>query len=151
MPNFLMEIWDNLLERTTGPLILRFLFGPLQSILAAGKFAKRDVRKQYPPYLYRFLATSRQRKVLKRQRRNNTFRLFIFSTSFDISYQIIALDIVGIKMTFMPLEAALVALVLTVMPYLFIRGTVYRQTAKRYEKNYRGVNDNSERQPPHIH
>jgi hypothetical protein len=151
MPNYLIGIWENLLERTTGALILRFLLGPLISILAAVKFAKRDIKKQYPPYLYRFLATSRQRKVLKRQHRSDTFRLFLFSTSIDISYQIIAVDIVGVKMLFKPLESVLVAMVLTVIPYLFIRRIVYRQTAKRYEKDHRGANANSQRQPPHIH
>jgi hypothetical protein len=146
-----MEIWDNLLKHTTGPLVLRFLFGPLQSILAARKFAKWDVKSQYPPYLYLFIATSRQRKVLKQQRRNNTLKLLLFSTSIDLVYQIIAIEIFTVKMIFKPIESVLAALVLTVLPYLIIRNAVYRQTAKRYYKSHRGENDNFQRQPPHIH
>ena len=151
MPNYFVELWENLLDRTTGPLILRLVFGPLQSILAARKFAKHDVRKIYPPYLYRFLATSRQRKRLKRHQRINILKLFMFSTSVDLIYQIAALDVFDVNLTLKPLEAALVAIGLTVIPYLLIRGSVYRLIAKRYEKTRRGSGNITQRQPPHIH
>jgi hypothetical protein len=151
MPNYLIEILENLLARTKSPLLLRFILGPLQAIVISVLFAKRDVQKQYPPYLWRFLATSRQRRDMSRQGLKDICKLFVLAVSIDIIYQLSIIILFNESLPFNALEAAFVAVFLTVIPYIFIRGPVHRIIARYYAKRKKGIHDISQRQPPHIH
>jgi hypothetical protein len=148
MINYFFEIWESMLMRTKDFLQLRLLFGPLQSILLATLIAKRDAKKQYPPYIWRFLATSKQRRAISRNAWINAGKIFVLAVSIDIIYQLTEIIMFDAKMTFNALEAALVGLLLTIIPYILMRGPVQRVIGKYYAKRKKGIYDISQRDPP---
>jgi hypothetical protein len=148
MINYLFEIWENMLVRTKDSLQWRLLLGPLQSLLLAALIAKRDAKKRYPPYIWRFLATSKQRKAISRKAWINTGKVLVLAISVDIIYQLTQIILFNAKMTFNALEAALVGLLLTIIPYFLMRGPVQRVIGKYYAKRKKGIYDISQREPP---
>ena len=132
MPNQVIEIWENLVARTSGPLYLRFYLDPAICILYAVRAAIRDAKKHVPPYLFRILVTSKQRKAIVLEGWKDIGRVFMIAVMVDIIYQFVMIFAFEKTNKFYPLESFIVSLVLTLVPYVLVRGPLNRLIGKYY-------------------
>jgi hypothetical protein len=132
MPNYLIEIWENLVARTSGPLHLRFYLDPAICILYAVRAAIRDAKKHVPPYLLRMLVTSKQRKEIALEGWKDIGRVFMIAVMIDIAYQFVMIFAFERTTQFYPLESFIVSLGLTLVPYILVRGPLNRLIGKYY-------------------
>ena len=146
MPNLFYEIWENMVARTRGPLNFRFVFEPVLSVLFAIRTGLRDAKKRCPPSLLRLLVTRKQRKILLQESRRDLGNILVFSMLLDIVYQLVVVYILRGADSFLPFESVFVALLLTVLPYLLIRGPVNRLIRKFYaiKRKNKSLNENSQ-------
>ena len=110
----------NLFERTDAPMRFRFLLQPLMATLAAIHDGREDARAGRSPYFMTLLRNPQERVGLLREGLNATARIILLGLVMDVIYQFIVLK------TFYPNEALVVALLLAFVPYLIIRGLVFR-------------------------
>lgn len=148
MPNLFYEIWENLVARTRGPLNFRFVLFPVLAVLFALRAAMRDVKKQRPPYLWRLLSTWKERRAVIQEGRRDLGNLFVFAMLLDILYQVVVVYILQGTEIFYPLESIFVALILTILPYVLIRGPANRLIRKIYAK--KKPNDHSREKSHHT-
>lgn len=132
MPDYLIAFWENLVARTTGPLHLRFYMAPAISILYAAQAAVRDAKKHMPPYLFRLLVTSEQRKAIALEGWKDIGKVFMIAVMIDIIYQFVMIFSPEKMGKFHLLESIIVALALTILPYILIRGPLNRLIGKYY-------------------
>ena len=108
MDDFLTREWQHLLRRTAGPLHLRLILQPIVATFLAIRVGLRDARP-----------------ILIRAGWKDIGRLFLMSLVLDSVYQFILFR------WFYPLQALIVAFVLTIVPYVAIRGPVTRTASRR--------------------
>lgn len=132
MPNYLIDLWENLVARTTGPLHLRFYIAPAICILYAVQAAIRDAKKHVPPYLLRLLVTSKQRRAIVMEAWKDIGNVCMIAVIIDIIYQFVMMFAFKKIAKFYPLESLIVAFGLTLLPYILIRGPLNRLIGKYY-------------------
>jgi hypothetical protein len=111
---------ENLLSRLDGPLHFRFIFQPLMAIIFAIIDGISDSRMGKPAYLWAIIQNPEHRRELLRAGWKSIGKIFLFAVALDIIYQI------KIHEGFHPLETLIVAIFLSIVPYLLIRGPVNR-------------------------
>jgi hypothetical protein len=126
MPDIFERIWHNLLERTEGPMSLRFFIQPAMSLIFAIRAAIRDSKNNTVPYLWRFLFSKDQRKNIAKEGWKDIGKVFIIGTILDIIYQLVVIFSHKTKDSFYPLESLIVAFLLAIVPYLLFRGPLNR-------------------------
>ncbi len=127
MADILVRIWQNLLERTEGPMHFRFLMQPLMSLIFAIKAAIRDAKQGDVPYLWRLVyAKKAERKPIAKETWKDVGKIFIIGVILDIIYQLIVVYKVKTEEHFYPLESIIVAFLLAIVPYIIFRGPVNR-------------------------
>jgi len=126
MLDLLSRIWQNLLERTEGPMSLRFLLQPGMSLFFAIRAAIRDAKNGTVPYLWRFLYSKEDRKTVAKEGWKDVGKIFIIGTLLDIVYQLVVIFGLKTKDNFYPLESLIVAFLLAIVPYLLLRGPLNR-------------------------
>ena len=109
-----------LIERPDEPMRFRFILQPLMAALAAIHDGREDARAGRSPYFMTLLRNPQERVGLLREGLNATARIILLGLVMDVIYQFIVLK------TFYPNEALVVALLLAFVPYLIIRGLVFR-------------------------
>jgi hypothetical protein len=132
MPNYLIEFWENLVARTSGPLHLRLYISPAICILYAARAAIRDAKKHLPPYLFRMLTSSKQRRLIAMEGWKDIGKVFMIAVIVDIAYQFVMIFGFDKTARFYPLESIIVSLVLTILPYILVRGPLNRIIGKYY-------------------
>jgi hypothetical protein len=132
MLNYLIEFWENLMARTSGPLQLRFYFSPAICIIYAARAAIRDAKKHLPPYLFRMLATSKQRKAIAMEGWKDIGKVFMLAVVIDIAYQFVMIFAFDTTVKFNLPESFIVSLFLTILPYILVRGPLNRIIGKYY-------------------
>jgi hypothetical protein len=126
MADLITRIWDNLIERTEGPMYFRFLLQPLMSLIFAFRSAIRDAKTGTAPYLWRFMATKGDRRPIASETWKDVGKIFILAVMLDIVYQLIVIFGKREKEGFYPLESLLVAILLAIIPYVIFRGPLNR-------------------------
>jgi hypothetical protein len=116
----LTRVWENLLERPSGPLALRFIVQPLVAAIFAVRDGLKDARQSRTPYFWTILSDPAQRAGRLREGFKAVGKIIVFALVLDAIYQIVALR------KFYPGEALIIAFVLACVPYLLIRGPVAR-------------------------
>jgi len=114
------RFWHDLVERPDEPMRFRFILQPLMAALAAIHDGREDARAGRSPYFMTVLRNPQERVGLLREGLNATARIIILGLVMDVIYQLIVLK------TFYPNEALVIALLLAFVPYLIIRGLVFR-------------------------
>ncbi len=114
------RFWEDLLERPGGPMTFRFILQPIMAAIAALHDGIKDATDGRSPYTWTILANSKQRGRRLREGLIATARVILLGLCMDVIYQLIVLK------TFYPGEAAVVALGLAFLPYLFLRGPIDR-------------------------
>jgi hypothetical protein len=114
MDKILERVWENLIGRTSGPMSFRLIIQPAVAtfiaIRAGLKAALSD--RAYRPELWQ-------------QGRKDVGKVFILAAALDSVYQLIVHRGVYV------LELLIVATVLAIVPYVFIRGPVNRIARRR--------------------
>jgi hypothetical protein len=126
------RVWQNVLDRPTGPMTFRFILQPCMAAIAAWRDGVNDAKLGRAPYFWTVLTNSSERGGRLREGLFATARIILLGLCMDAIYQAIVLK------TFYPGEAVIVALALAFLPYLLLRGPVAR-IARRWRRE--GVSD----------
>jgi hypothetical protein len=114
------RIWQNLLDRPSGPMTFRFILQPIMAAIAALYDGVKDARTGRSPYLWTMLTNPAKLGGRLHEGLISTARVMLLGLCMDVIYQAIEFK------TFHPAEAAIIALLLAYVPYLLIRGPVAR-------------------------
>lgn len=115
------RVWEMLIGRAAGPLTFRLIFQPLAAIVFAIRSGLRDAREGKPPFHFWSIFTNpARRSELLRQTWRDIYKVFIVALLLDVIYSMI------VHHWIYPGQTMLVAVVLTIAPYLLLRGPVTR-------------------------
>ena len=120
MEDLLTRIFENLIDRVSGPMKFRLILQPLMAIIFAIRSGLKDAREGRPAYFWALFTDSTHRRDMLRDGWKSVGRIFILAIIIDVIYQFIVFRWVY------PVEALLVAAILAFIPYLLIRGPVNR-------------------------
>lgn len=120
MEEFFIRFFDNLGLKVTGPMKFRFVIQPLVSLYFAIKAVRRFSDTGRIPFFYGLFSDKGIRHELMVESWKDIGKLFIFAIILDVIAQIIILK------TVYPLEAILTAVLLSIVPYLLLRGPINR-------------------------
>jgi len=126
MTDIFSRIMENLIERTEGPMSLRFFLQPAMAIFFAVRAGLRDVKNNSVPYLWKFATSSGNRKAIAKEGWKDFGKVFMIATILDIAYQSVVIFGLKTETRFYPLESIIVAFLLSLIPYIFFRGPVSR-------------------------
>jgi hypothetical protein len=124
MDDVLVRIWNDMVNRISGPMKFRLYLQPAMAIFLAIRDGLKDAREGKPYYFYS-LFNDPQRGERLWEGFRSVGRVFVLAIIMDLIYQLIALR------WFYPGEALIVAFILAFIPYLLLRGLVNR-IARRY-------------------
>ena len=120
MEDLLTRIFENLIDRVSGPMKFRLILQPLMAIIFAVRSGLKDAKGGRPAYFWALFTDSAHRRDMLRDGWKSVGRVFILAIVIDVIYQLIVFRWVY------PVEALLVAAILAFIPYLLIRGPVNR-------------------------
>ena len=120
MEDLLTRIFENLIDRVSGPMKFRLILQPLMAIIFAVRSGLKDAKEGKPAYFWAMFTQPDQRRDMLRDGWKSVGKIFVIAIIIDLVYQIIVLR------WFYPFEALLVAVILAFIPYLLIRGPVNR-------------------------
>jgi hypothetical protein len=126
MEELLIRIFDNLIDRVSGPMKFRLILQPLMAIIFAVRSGLKDAKEGKPAYFWALFTQPEHRRDMFRDGWKSVGKVFVIAIIIDLVYQLIVLR------WFYPFEALLVAAILAFIPYLIIRGPVNR--IARYKK-----------------
>ncbi len=115
------RIIENMTARVTGPMKFRLVLQPSVAIFLAVREGLKDARQGRPPYLWGCITDRDERKAMLKEGWKSIGKVFILAFVLDVVYQLIEHRwrvYVG--------EAALVAIILAIVPYLLVRGPINR-------------------------
>ena len=121
MDPMIPRIMHNLAERVTGPMHFRLLLQPAMATFFAIRDGLKDARECKPPYFWGLFTDNGEREAMAKNGWKSVGKVFILAIVLDVIYQLIEH-----RWTVYPGEAALVAIILAIVPYLLIRGPVNR-------------------------
>ena len=117
---FVTDLWQMLVGRVDGPMTIRFVMQPLVASVFAVRSAWKDAECGHPPYIWSIYSNPASRHVLLRHGWKDVRNVFVMAILLDIIYQIVELHWVYVG------QAAIVATVLALVPYLLVRGPASR-------------------------
>lgn len=126
MNELLTSMWENLINRTEGPMSLRFLIQPTMSLIFAIRAGLKDAQSGTVPYLWRFFVSKGKRTQIAQEGWKDFGKIFIIGIVLDIVYQLIVVYKLKSEERFYPLESIIVAFSLAIVPYLLFRGPLRR-------------------------
>jgi hypothetical protein len=126
MDDLLTRFWAELVGRTTGPMMFRFILQPLMAMFYAYRDGLLDARSGRPPYLFTILTEPAERTELLAHGIKSVSRVIVLGVMMDTIYQLFVLG--G---GFRPLELVVVVLFLAFVPYLMFRGPFNRLAGRR--------------------
>ncbi len=129
------RIWNNLVERTEGPMSLRFFIQPAMSVLFATLAAIRDAKAGNMPLLSRWGHDKTERKKIVKEVWKDVGKIWIIGFILDTIYQLIVIFKLKTETNFYPLESILVAFGLAILPYIILRGPINRVVRLFVKKN----------------
>jgi hypothetical protein len=121
MDPIIARISHNMVERVTGPMHFRLLLQPGMATFFAIRDGLKDARECKSPYFWGLFTDKGEREAMVKNGWKSIGKVFIVAIVLDVVYQLIEH-----RWTVYPGEAALVAMILAIVPYLLIRGPVNR-------------------------
>ena len=116
----LERIWQNLLDRPSGPMAFRIVLQPIMASIAALIDGIKDARTGRNPYLWTILSNPLKRSSRLNEGLISTARIILLGLGMDLIYQYLVFA------TFYPAEAVIIAGLLCYVPYLLLRGPITR-------------------------
>ena len=126
MEDIFTRVWENLIDRTEGPMNLRFYIQPTMSLIFAIRAGLKDAKLSAVPYLWKFFVSKGERKKVARDGWKDFGKIFFVGVTLDIVYQLLVVFKFKTEARFYPMESILVAAGLAIVPYLLFRGPVSR-------------------------
>ena len=112
------RFWSDMFARFGGPMTFRFFLQPTMAAIAAVHDGIKDAREGHRSFFWTAWFDRTQSPGRLRQGLESVSRILLLGISMDIVYQLKALD------TFYPAEAAVIAILLAVVPYFILRWIV---------------------------
>jgi hypothetical protein len=131
-PAVFRRLWQNILDRPGAPIEFRFILQPTMATIAALRDGVTDARVGRSPFLWTVLSNRAEWGGRLREGLISTARIILLGIAMDTIYQIIVLK------AFYPAEAAIIAIVLAVAPYVVLRGPIERFARWRLGKTSAG-------------
>jgi hypothetical protein len=131
MDDVLTRFAEGVTARITGPMKFRLLLQPAMAAFFAIRAGLNDARRGSSPYLSTFFSDLAERADLVENAWKDIGKVFILATVLDAVYQFI------VSRWIYPGEAILVAVILALVPYLILRGTVTRIVRRKIRNNLR--------------
>ena len=141
--HLLLDTWNGLITRTTGPLKFRFVLQPLMATFLAVRDGLRDSRTGKPPFFWDFCEDPAQRKALMKDCWKSVGKILILAFVLDCIYQVIEVRWIYV------IDALLIAIFLAIIPYVLVRGPVDRIATARKPPQTSSANKNSN-EPPSL-
>lgn len=116
----LERIWQNLLDRPSGPMAFRIVLQPVMASISAMADGVNDAKTGRNPYLWTVLTNPLKRSSRLHEGLISTARIILLGLGMDLIYQYLVFD------TFHPAEAVIIAGLLCFLPYLLLRGPITR-------------------------
>ena len=120
MEELLTRVFDNLIDRVSGPMKFRLILQPLMAIIFAVRSGLKDAKEGKPAYFWALFTQPEHRRDMFRDGWKSVGKVFVIAIIIDLVYQLIVLR------WFYPFEAFLVAAILAFIHYLIFRGPVNR-------------------------
>jgi hypothetical protein len=114
------QLWQNLIDRTTGPMNLRLLLQPAIAAFFGIRAGLRDARKGRKPYLWTLVSVSGIRQSLLKEAWDHVGKVFVIASILDGIYQYLVFHRVYVS------GVIIMAITLALIPYLVFRGFVNR-------------------------
>jgi hypothetical protein len=111
---------DALVARLHGPMSFRLLIQPLIALFFAFRDGRRDAREGRAPFFWALLTDPQHRGEMLWSSCKSIGKVFILAVILDNVFQYIMFH------NFRPGAALIVGVILAVVPYLLLRGTVNR-------------------------
>ena len=131
-PGAFRRLWQDVLDRPGGPMTFRFILQPTMAAIAALQDGVKDARSGRLPFFQAMLSNRARRENRLREGLISTARIILLGLVMDTIYQVIVLK------TFYPAEAAIIAVVLTFVPYALLRGPFARVARRCLGKTQAG-------------
>jgi len=135
MEELFLRIWENLVERISGPMWLRMVLQPAVAAFFAIRDGLKDARDTKPPYFWQIFIDKGNRRGLIRDGWTSIAKVFLMAMVMDSIYQFV------VQRWIAPVEIVVVAFILAVVPYILLRGPINRIVSRF---NSRRANDNFE-------
>jgi hypothetical protein len=123
--DILARLAHGLAERLSGPMTFRLVLQPLMAFTLAIIDGLKDAKTGSPPYLWAVFTHRGHRLETIRDGWKSIGRVFLFALAVDFVYEITGQPAVY------PDEAIIVAIMLAIVPYVFLRGLVTRLASRK--------------------
>lgn len=117
-PQIQHRFWSDIFARFGGPMTFRFFLQPTMAAIAALYDGIKDAREGHKSFFWTARRDPTQQAGRLREGFISTARILLLGISMDVIYQFKELD------TFYPAEAAVIAILLAVVPYFIFRWIV---------------------------
>jgi hypothetical protein len=114
------RLWNDILARPGGPMTFRFILQPAMAAIAAFRDGVDDARIGRAPYILSMLTGVEPRGARLWESVVATARILVLGVVMDSIYQGLVFK------TFYPAQAAVIAVLLALVPYLLLRGPFER-------------------------
>jgi hypothetical protein len=122
------DIWtrvgQNLIARVSGPMKFRLVLQPTMAAIFAIRAGLADASLGNAPYFWRLFSDPAHRREIVKDGWKSVGKVFILAMVLDAVYQLIEEHFIY------PGEMVIVAFVLSIVPYLLLRGLVTRLARK---------------------
>ena len=123
--DILARFAHDLTDRLSGPMTFRLVLQPLMAIILAVVDGLKDAKNGNPPYLWALFTRRGHRRATLKHGWKSIGRVFLFALILDFVYEIVG------QPAIYPDEAIAVAIILAILPYLFLRGLVTRLASRK--------------------
>jgi hypothetical protein len=120
MEDLVTRMFENLIDRVSGPMKFRLILQPLMAAILATRAGLKDAREGRPLYFWAIFTDPVHWRELLRRGWKDVGKVFVVAVTIDFVYQIIVFR------WFYPGETLIVAAILALMPYLLVRGALNR-------------------------
>ena len=119
MQDLFNRVIENLIDRTEGPMNLRFFLQPTMSLIFAIRAGLKDAKNGTQPYLWRFFISGKgKRSNIAKEGWKDFGKIFVIGLVLDIIYQLVVIYKFKSEAYFYPLESVIVAICLAIIPYV---------------------------------
>jgi hypothetical protein len=109
-----------MIDRVNGPMHFRLILQPLMAAILATIAGLKDAKEGRPPYFWGIETHPGERAEMIMDGWKRVGKVFFLAALLDVVYQFI------VQRWIYPLEVLITAVLLAIVPYLFLRGIVNR-------------------------
>jgi hypothetical protein len=120
MEEIVTRIYENMVDRVSGPMNLRLILQPVMAAVFAIMAGLKDSKMGKPAYFWAMFTQPEHRREMLEDGWKSVGKVFVIAMVLDIIYQIV------VQRWVYPGEVVLVAIILAIPPYLILRGIVNR-------------------------